>query len=412
LSGVASLLAIDVEKRCPVAKTGIISIDGHVKASTPTYRHYIEPEHRAAFDEWAGYSRRAQRDAGNIQPDLGDDAQWDPGRRFSQVETQGVIAEILFPNGIPFQQNAFEDAGQAPDPGLTRAGRVAYNRWLADLCSQAPNRLRGQALISFDDVDQAVKDVYWAKESGLGGIMMPALLPGGTFFFDPALDPVWAAIVETGLPLSQHGGSGAPTYTPPGLAAILTLAYEHAFFSGRSLWQLIVGGVFDRFPDLTVVFVETEAYWIGPALQHFDRRLSMDDEWMAFAAYLQRERAFSRTPSEYWETNCYAGISPFDPSQLPLNKMGSSYDVQPGEFTIRAARSMFGVDFPHFESIYPHTADRVTALVNEPTMTAADASNVLCGNAAAIYGVDLEALQPLVDEVGFELETLAVTVSA
>ena len=89
-------------------------------------------------------------------------------------------------------------------------------RWLADFCSQAPGRLAGQALVLFDDVEQAVHDVYWAREHGLGGVMMPGLYPGGTYFFDPALDPVWAAIQETGLPVSQHGGAGLPAYSPPG----------------------------------------------------------------------------------------------------------------------------------------------------------------------------------------------------
>jgi hypothetical protein len=88
--------------------------------------------------------------------------------------------------------------------------------------------------VVFGDVERAVRDVYWAKEQGMGGIVMPALYPDGTYFFDPVLDPVWAAIQETGLPVSQHGGVGAPAYRPPGLAAILTLAYEHAFFSSRT----------------------------------------------------------------------------------------------------------------------------------------------------------------------------------
>ena len=38
----------------------------------------------------------------------------------------------------------------------------------------------------------------------------------------------------------------------------MTLAVENAFYSNRSLWQLIVGGVFDRFPDLRVTFIETQ----------------------------------------------------------------------------------------------------------------------------------------------------------
>ena len=389
-----------------MSRTAIISVDGHVKASRASYRDYVDPEHRDAFDAWARDAGRwAGRDAGNIKPDLGDESQWDADFRLRDLETQGVVAEVLFPNGIPFQTTQFEDVGPAADPELTRAGMVAYNRWLADFCAQSPNRLRGQALVLFDDIEQAVADVRWAKENGLGGIMMPALYPGGTYFFDPALDPVWAAIEETGLPISQHGGVGAPTYTPPGLAAILTLAYEHAFYSGRSLWQMIVGGVFDRFPRLRVVFVETEAYWVGPALLHFDKRMRMGDEWTEFAAHLARERAFKRMPSEYWETNCYAGISPFHPAQLPLEQLGSDYEPGPDEFTIQSDRAMFGVDYPHFESIYPSTADQLGALIAQPMVTDTDVRKVVFDNAIDVYGFDVDALQALVERVGFDLET-------
>ena len=224
------------------------------------------------------------------------------------------------------------------------------------------------------------------------------------------LHPVWAATQETGLPISQHGGVGAPAYTPPGLAAILTLAYEHAFFSGRSLWQMIVGGVFDRFPDLRVAFIETGAWWIGTALEEFDKRVRRGDDWTAFAAYLRRERQFSRLPSEYWASNCYAGVSPFHADQLPLRQIGSGYEPAPGEFVIRADRTMVGVDYPHFESIYPATRERIDDLLAEPTVTEADAHRVLFDNAATLYGFDRSALRPHIDRVGFEA-TAPVTAS-
>jgi predicted TIM-barrel fold metal-dependent hydrolase len=395
-----------------MGRTAIISVDGHVKASRGSYREYVESKFVDAFDEWVAAAERAGgRDAGNVQAQLPDDSQWDVNRRFSDLESQGVVGEVLFPNGVPFQTNQFDDAGWAPDAELTRAGKTAYNRWLADFCSQGAGRLCGQAAVVFDDVAQAVNDVYWAKEHGLGGIMMPGLYPGGTYFFDPVLDPIWGAIEATGLPISQHGGAGAPTYTPPGLAAILTLAFEHAFFSGRSLWQMIVGGVFDRFPDLRMVFVETEVHWIGPALQHFDQRVRMGDDWTEFARFLQRDRAFSRLPSEYWASNCYAGISPFHPLQLPLEKFGSKYNAGPDEFVIRSENSMFGVDYPHFESIYPSTMDQVAGLVREPNISPEDAARVLFKNAAAVYGFDLVALQAHVDRVGFDLDEVVAGAS-
>jgi predicted TIM-barrel fold metal-dependent hydrolase len=382
----------------------IISIDGHVKAPRVAYRDYLDPQLRDAFDDWAAaQTTNGTRDAGNISDALPDESQWDVTRRLSDLETQGVVAEVLFPNGVPFQLNAFEDAGRAPSPELTRAGQLAYNRWLADFCSQAPERFAGQALIYFDDVAQAVRDIQWAKDNGLGGFLMPGLYPGGTFFFDPVLDPIWDAIQETGLPISQHGGSGVPQYAPKGMAAILTLAYEHAFFSGRSLWQMIVGGVFDRFPALTVVYVETELHWIGPALRQFDRRMTAGDEWTEFAQAMLRDAAFSRLPSTYWDTNCFAGISPFSPKQLPVEKLGSGYEAQPGEFTIRASRSMFGVDYPHFESIYPHTTDQVRCLIEEPTVTEEDLHRLLYRNAAEVYGFDLGALAPVIHRAAQEL---------
>jgi hypothetical protein len=68
---------------------------------------------------------------------------------------------------------------------------------------------------------------------------------------------------------------------------------------------------------------------------------------------------------------------------------------------------MFGVDYPHFESIFPSTVDQVQALVDEPSMTDDDLSNVLFGNAARLYGLDPAMLQPHVDRVGYDLVEMA-----
>ncbi|MFI5047777.1 MAG: amidohydrolase family protein, partial [Acidimicrobiia bacterium] len=246
-----------------MSRTAIISVDGHVKASRAGYRDYVEARFRDTYDDWVRSEEEAGLpDAGNMNPALEPDSQWDSDVRLRDLEGQGVVAEVLFPNGLPFSRRRFEDIDKASDAEIDRQARMAYNRWLADFCSLVPGRRAGQMVVSFDDVDQAVRDIHWAKEQALGGIMMPALLPGGKFFFDPALDPVWAACVEVGLPISQHGGAGVPAYNPGGFAALMTLALEHSFFSGRSLWQMILGGVFERFPDLQVAFVETEIHWI------------------------------------------------------------------------------------------------------------------------------------------------------
>ena len=103
----------------------------------------------------------------------------------------------------------------------------------------------------------------------------------------------------------------------------MVLAAEHSFFSGRSLWQLILGGVFDRFPDLKIAFIETESWWIAPMMDLLDGRERAADDWTEFAESMRQAKPYSRLPSEYWRTNCYAGISPFHPSQLASGDLSS-----------------------------------------------------------------------------------------
>ena len=387
-----------------MSRAAIISIDGHVRASRAIYREYVESRFLEDYDSWV-HSVEGTVDAGNLNPQFGPEVQWDSGIRLRDLESNGVVAEVLFPNGLPLQSQGLQDVGKVLGPELSRQSQLAYNRWLADFCADAPGRRSGQAVVSFDDIEQAVKDVHWAKDHGLGGIMMPPLYPGGTFFFDPVLDPIWAAIQEVGLPISQHGGTGAPAYGPGGFAAIMTLALEHSFFSGRSLWQMILGGVFDRFPNLKVVFVETEADWIAPIIRKLDRRLSWGDDWLGFARFLQRDRPFERTAHEYFESNCYAGISPFTCEQVPLEELGA--ETGDDVFTIKADNAMFGVDYPHFESIFPSTPVHVEELVGHPSITEATARKILYQNAAEVYGFDVGQLASDVERIGFDLPQAA-----
>jgi predicted TIM-barrel fold metal-dependent hydrolase len=391
------MTSTEVDRIESTTHTAIISVDGHVKAPRVAYSDYIDPAVRSTFDEWlAGLEGTPD---GYVDPAVGEDAQWDPHKRLRDLETQGVVAETLFPNGL-----AFGDGVR--DPALIRAANMAYNRWIVDFCSAAPGRLVGQAAVSFDDIELAVRDIHWAKENGLGGVVMPGLYPGDTFFFDPALDPIWAACQETGLPVSQHGGSGTPDYQPPGFAAIMTLALEHAFYSGRSLGQFIIGGVFERFPDLRLVLVETEAWWIAPVIEHLDQRARVGDDWTEFAAFMGESGGFKRLASEYWQSNCYAGVSPFHPAQIPFESLGADAPRGP-EFRVTGSNVMFGVDYPHYESIYPEVREQVVALAAADHVTPDDVDRILLRNAAEVYGFDLQALAPHVERVGFELASLS-----
>jgi hypothetical protein len=183
----------------------------------------------------------------------------------------------------------------------------------------------------------------------------------------------------------------------------MTLALEHSFYSGRSLWQMILGGAFERFPDLRLAFVETEADWIGPTVRKLDRRLEWGDDWTGWAQILQRSRSFTGPARDYWARNCFSGISPFTGDQVSLDELARpSPDYE--DFAIGCDNAMFGVDYPHFESVFPDTLAQVDALVSHPSITTEVAVKILCTNAARVYGFDLDAIRPDVERIGFDLD--------
>jgi predicted TIM-barrel fold metal-dependent hydrolase len=385
-----------------MARAAIISVDGHVKAPRAAYREYLEPAFRDTFDDWLRELEGTPD--GFVHAAIGEDGQWDAARRVADLETQGVVAEVVYGNGQAFDG----DRGNHPgDPAVIRASNMAYNRWLVDFCSKAPGRIGGQAAVSFNDVDQAVADIHWAADNGLVGIMMPALQPGGTFFFDPVLDPIWAACQETGLPIGQHGGTGAPDYHPQSFASFMVLATEHSFFSGRSLWQLVLGGVFERFPDLKVVWAETEDWWIRPVMELMDGRETQGDDWSEFAETLARLKPYTRLPSDYFRTNCYVGLSPFNSNYPSVGDLGTAGQVPEG-FAVRSTNAMIGADYPHPETAFPGLLHEVKAFVEHPNVSEDDARRVLYGNAAEVYQLDLDALRPHIDRVGFDLDDIPV----
>ena len=377
-----------------MARVGIISVDGHVKAPWAAYREYLDPQWRERYDEWL---------KNNSRPDFcharfGQEAQWDAKRRVADLESQGVVAEVVFPNGTPFISTSNIEA--------TRAGNVAYNRWLADVCSEVPGRMFGQALVDFHDVDTAVKAIHAAKDAGFVGILMPPLkpeIPGSRYFFDPELDPIWAACVATGLPISQHGGVGTPSYHPMGPAAFLVLATEHSFFSGRSLWQLILGGVFDRFPTLKVAYVETESWWLRPVLELLDNRDRVGDEWAESNVLAAQKRPYKHLPSDYLHSNVYMGISPFMKQLTGAN----AFDDGETREIITTRNAMVGADYPHPETALPWLRDTVREFAALTKVTEEGARRVIYGTAAKIYGIELARLQPHIDRVGFELGAAA-----
>jgi hypothetical protein len=86
----------------------VVSSDSHAGASLLGYRAYLDPEWREDFDPWAAsyVDPWADVDAGEsgIKAGLAAgtlESNWDSDLRQRQVEPDGVVGEVLFPNTAP-----------------------------------------------------------------------------------------------------------------------------------------------------------------------------------------------------------------------------------------------------------------------------------------------------------------------
>jgi hypothetical protein len=175
---------------------------------------------------------------------------WDDAERMGDMETEGVVGEIVFPNTVPpFFRTSVLICGNpsVADYPLWREGIRAHNRWLADWCAEFPERRAGTGLVYLNDIDAAIEDVRWIAEHGLrGGVLLPHV-PRLHSLLRCTRPSTTASgrCRDLGVVVNQHGGTAHPTTAIQGLAPDRLV--ETGWFSTRSYTHLLLSGVFERF---------------------------------------------------------------------------------------------------------------------------------------------------------------------
>ncbi len=218
--------------------------------------------------------------------------------------------------------------------------------------------------------------------------------PASQPLYKPVYEPIWAVCEELELPVNHHSGSAVPPLDDTPEDKVIFLL-EVTWWANRTLWHLLVGGAMERHPNLQFVFTEQGTAWIPERLAildyFFDRMrggagggASQELEWGGPV------RKLSLQPSEYWARQCHVGSSFIRPAEVPLR------------YAVGVDKIMWGCDYPHKEASYPYSREALRlafAGVDEAEVRA-----MVGGNAAALYGFDLDALAPVAEKFGPTVE--------
>jgi predicted TIM-barrel fold metal-dependent hydrolase len=286
-----------------------------------------------------------------------------PADRLLDLWRDNTVADVLYSTG------AFE-LYHIPDPRLMTASFAVYNEWIAEYCANDPKRLIGAGLLSLNNVENAVKELERCRDMGLRSVMIPARPPDDATLADDKYEPLWGAAEDASVVLAMHVSTGKinPSSLRESFANVLYFDVENQEELKRSIAEFVGGGVFQRHPNLKVVAAEGGFDFAAGLAASMDKAYKRwHARWGHPAAPL---------PSDLYGENIFFTFITDRAGLLTL------------PFGIERA-VMWSSDYPHRNSTWPHSTERIDADFKEANVAASTANLVLRDNVARVYGIDL-----------------------
>lgn len=285
---------------------------------------------------------------------------YDAKARLADLDTDGVDAEVLYPNSGP------EFAKAAEDPDFHLAMVKLYNDFITDFAAVDPERFGACPILPEVGVDQALAEIERLKDRpGIVAWLIKAY-PHGDTTIQPDDDPVWEAVQETGRPVTLHIGLRTPNPMVFTSALPGTLHFNDA--PGRML-ELIFSGVLERFPSLMFFFAEIDCGWLPYFAQTSDdnylrrTRTEMHDGWTT--------PVLPRLPSEYMK------------ERLPASFITDPFAVI-NRHLVGVDRMLWSSDYPHPTTDWPYSWKTINATFYDVPDDERHA--ILAGNAQRLFG--------------------------
>jgi uncharacterized protein len=327
---------------------------------------------------------------------------FDPQARLRDMDAMGVDHALLYPTWFA------EGFHLVEDPDVAYALARAYNNWISDFCSAAPDRLFAAAMLPLQNMDYTVEELRrLSKIPCFRGAFIRPMFIENRYFTHPYYDPLWAELESTGLAAAVHPTAGLwnPEWTSHGpfsekikdrliqrvlvgvsgggphagggpgndfglissrplghpIAPILSYWLDNHMFVASTL---IGYTVMQRYPNMKVVVAHGKASWMEEVLE----KMEASTRTIALLHYYP-----VRTDTEVMWKEGHVMLG-FDAEERLIQKLA-------GEF---ADKVVWGSRYPHHDttSAWDAIQSLRDARVDEPTI-----ARMLGGNAAEQFSV-------------------------
>jgi predicted TIM-barrel fold metal-dependent hydrolase len=269
-------------------------------------------------------------------------------QRLREQDQDGIDAEVLFALGVRNPAIKDKNAFIAIIHG--------FNEYLAEeYCAAAPDRLIGVAVLPNIGAAEDIAELESSKRLGLKAAWL-STYPSGKSYPSSDDDRFWAAALDLNMPLIVHtsfpahvGSRETPLFRyplepegelRPPTDFVQRLARQGPYHSGSvEAIQLVLAGVFERFPKLQIYWAENNVGWLPYFYEQIDHEYSINRFWAE--RYLGLPK-LKHLPSEYLRGHAYWGFFEDHVGVRLRHEIGVD-------------RMMWSTDFPHIVSRWPNS---------------------------------------------------------
>jgi predicted TIM-barrel fold metal-dependent hydrolase len=352
----------------------IPDIDSHEMIPAQEWVSVFGPEVRPMAELWLAKAETDQSDKnspnipgypGDIQP-IGADISakkgarapgaYDMSRRIGVMDAMGVSKQLMFSSYVGIfslimmmkgADSDFMAELQQDRKPLARRLLNIYSDWAIEV-GKASDRVRPVMPVYAESVDELMATTRSLLAKGVRAIQLPVgNLPGGVSPAHPALDPFWAMLSEANCAFMMHIGceskffetrewGKAPVFegfrnlgefsVDPWTTSVLHIPFQNFIAT------MVVGGVFERHPNLYVGVIEVGTHWVGAMMRCLDI-------WHDNSGAFKNKGVFhlAERPSHYVRKNVRVAPFIFEPFDEFIEQYGLEDVI------------CFSTDYPHIE---------------------------------------------------------------